>query len=273
MKPGVSVYSFVHSVMGGMSISELFRLYQAQGIKYIELLDQFIEGKYTPEYIKAQMEQYGLTISSYSISNDFVHCESLESEIDRVKRGIDSALFYGANVVRVFSANPKEGMDFESCFQLIVNAFKQCVPYAEEKQVVLALENHGVMAGKSTQVLRLLESVGSSWLKSTSDTGNFLLVNEAPYEAIKRLLPHIGLVHFKDFMETPSGRYETIDHSKRFDGCELGKGEVPLEKIVRLLKDSGYEGHISIEYEGASENISEVAASFRYLCAQVRSAP
>ena len=39
-------------------------------------------------------------------------------------------------------------------------------------------------------------------------------------------------------------------------GTIIGHGDVPIAKCVNILKKSGYEGWLSIEFEGKEENIS-----------------
>ena len=45
----------------------------------------------------------------------------------------------------------------------------------------------------------IIETIGSHALKANTDTGNFLLVGEKPFDAVKNLVNNIGFVHFKDF--------------------------------------------------------------------------
>ena len=57
-------------------------------------------------------------------------------------------------------------------------------------------------------------------------------------EALKRLRPHLFIVHLKDIKE--AGKHET---------CILGDGIVPIEKIVRHLVQTSYQGTLCLEHE------------------------
>ena len=93
---------------------------------------------------------------------------------------------------------------------------KKCAEVAEKAQVYLAIENHGLLAGTSAQVVEILKEVNSPYVKSTFDTGNFLLVHEKPTEAFNQLKNDIVHVHFKDFREK--------DENDLFNGFIQQKG-------------------------------------------------
>jgi sugar phosphate isomerase/epimerase len=116
--------------------------------------------------------------------------------------------------------------------------------------------NHGLFAGQSDQVLEIIEKVGSSSLRSTFDTGNFLLVNEDPTDAISKLKSQVAHVHFKDFLKVdPSYKGETYQalNGDKFKGAIVGDGQVDLTFILSNLKQLDYQGWLTVEFEGEEE--------------------
>ena len=112
------------------------------------------------------------------------------------------------------------------------------------------------MAGKSKQVLSIIERINSPYVKSTFDTGNFLLVHEDPLDAFNRLKDQIVHVHFKDFRQKEQN--EDVPSFRSIEGKEVvgvipGDGEVDLKSIVDGLKQVSYDGWLSIEYEGIED--------------------
>lgn len=252
MRLSVSLYSCNPPIRDGkMDIYDVMTFYKSCGVKYIEIVDCYVKDG-EKQKIKDFLDENGLKVSSYSASNDFVlgSEEERQKSIEYVKECCDTALFFGTNIVRVFSGNMDEGktLEYEQCVDRIVDGFKQCVKTAEEKGVYLCLENHGVLAGKPEQVKHIIDSVASPNLKSTADVGNFNIVGADPMEAVRMLIGDIGHVHFKDMTEVSEGGWVS-PQGKHFLGCELGKGVVDMEGVVKYLKDSGYDGYISIEYE------------------------
>lgn len=264
MQQGISLWSFVDFINKTISVKDLLTQYKNHNVPYVELLDYFLDGKENYDEIKKLLDQYGISVSSYSVSNEFVCCEDFDAEVERIKRGVDYANFFNAPVVRVFSGSLREGMSFDQAYDTIIKGFNNCVGYAQERNVTLALENHGRLAGKSSQLLQIINDVNSEALKLTVDTGNFVLVDEAPLIAIKAVINHIGHVHFKDFIKHESGKYRDTN-GQTYQGTVLGKGSIPLADIISLLKENDYKGNVSIEYEGLGEDIEEVWESYAYL--------
>ncbi|GAB2670265.1 sugar phosphate isomerase/epimerase family protein [Paenibacillus thermoaerophilus] len=108
--------------------------------------------------------------------------------------------------------------------------------------------------------LEIIRRVNSKALRSTFDTGNFLLVDEDPLRALDMLLPYIGHVHVKDFRETVGGRYQSLG-GKTYEGADLGQGAVPLVEIVKRLERAGYKGELVLEYEGTGDEAEGIRAS------------
>lgn len=115
---------------------------------------------------------------------------------------------------------------------------------------------------------QIIAAVGSPALGATLDTGNFLLVDENPTEAVRKLADKAAMVHFKDFKavdETVTERVYISKSGKRYQGTVIGQGDVDLPAIVSILAQNGYEGYLSIEFEGPGDPQDSVAASIEYV--------
>ncbi|MBE3554954.1 MAG: sugar phosphate isomerase/epimerase, partial [Thermicanus sp.] len=138
-------------------------------------------------------------------SNDFAtYDESLfKKGIDDIKRAVTLADRFGVKVVRIFAGDVKSGINYEQAKKRIVEGLKTVAEEAEKKKIFLGIENHGRLAGKSSQVKELIDTVGSDYIGSTFDMGNFILVGEDPIDAYKTLAKHVVHIHAKDFMKAP----------------------------------------------------------------------
>jgi sugar phosphate isomerase/epimerase len=226
------------------------------GTDGVELLDFYWKDKEKElqEVIEA-LKKLNLPVSAYDITNNFVKSSSVErhQEIEKVKNGVRTAKQLGTNIVRVFAGDLSDEFTFDDAKKWIIEGLKSCAADAEKEEVYLALENHGLLAGKSEQVAEIIGKVGSPYVKATFDTGNFLLVHEDPKDAFKKLKDQIVHVHFKDFRKKRSN--ETLKGFRSVQGKELigtvpGDGQVDLAYILQGLKDWHYDGWLSIEYEG-----------------------
>jgi len=255
---------------GNVDTKGFIELATQWNVKAVELLDCFFKSNEEVDMVIQILKEKGLSVSAYSIGNDFVVNDEkeLEKQIAYVKEGIDRAVKLGTSNLRVFSGSSKPDISFEKGVANIIEGFRSCVPYAEEKGIIMVLENHGLFAGTASKVRNIIETIGSPNLKANADTGNFLLVLENPVESVDNLKDIIGFVHFKDFkkLNEPNGKeaYTAIDGTL-YQGTPIGQGDVELEKIVEILGEAGYTGYLSIEYEGIGDPIKETAQSIDYL--------
>ena len=271
MKIGLSMWSFEKDAFAGaLDVAGFLRYSAGQGYQSVELLDCF--WKETPAEIAAAKKlaaELGIAIGCYSIGNDFAcpEPEKRAEQVEYVKRGIRVAAELGAPVLRVFGGSPKEGVTYAMARPWIVDSFRACAALAAEKSVVMAMENHGTLSGSGRQVREIIGAVGSPFFGSTADFGNFLLVDEVSIEAVRTVLPYLKHVHCKDFGPAPDGETRVFNSlaGKKFVGCILGEGSADVGAILKLVRESGYKGMISIEYEGLVPAAQGVPASHDFV--------
>lgn len=272
MKLGISMWSYVSPwKRGQLDIPGFIHECKRLNVDGVELLDFFWKDRAaeTP-LVKAALTETGLPVGVYSISNNFVKTDPAEraAQLDVVKKGVDSANEYGAKVVRVFAGDVHtDGITFEDGLQWIIEGLSAGAEYAVANGVTLALENHGKLAGKSSQVRTILDAVNSPGLGANPDTGNFLLVHQASHEAVDELANVAAMVHFKDFRLVPDD-YEGFAYTSleglKFAGMAVGEGDVDLPDCVVSLKRAGFNGWLNIEYEGEEIPQHAVARSVAY---------
>ncbi|HHV53977.1 MAG TPA: sugar phosphate isomerase/epimerase [Firmicutes bacterium] len=241
------------------------------GVSRVELLNVFWRDLTAelPAVIEF-LSDHGLRVSAYDATNNFVQesDEARQAELRRLLWDIEIARALGAPIVRVFSGDARPGIEFEKAKGWIVEGLRAASRYAARRGIVLALENHGLFAGRSEQVEEILDQVGSPALMANLDTANFLLVDDDPLAATRRLASRTGNVHLKDFREVApddQGPAYSSRSGKRFKGTIAGQGQVPIREIVAELKKAGYRGALSIEFEGREEPKAGTMESLRAL--------
>jgi sugar phosphate isomerase/epimerase len=257
MKISVSMYSLHSSIMKeNWTILDFLTFAKSIGLEGVELLDFYWKDVNTEwKEVVAKLNEYELSVSAYDVSNNFVkeNREERNQEIEKVKNGIHLAKLLGTNIVRVFCGDLHENIDYEQGKEWIIESLRECAKLAEAQHVYLAIENHGLLAGRSEQVREIIDQVKSTHVKSTFDTGNFLLVHENPLHAFEQLKHDIVHVHFKDFRrksENESLKGFRSIKGQEFIGVIPGEGDVPILEILSEFKSLKYNGWLSIEYEG-----------------------
>lgn len=260
MKLGVSMWS-LHKLYrkGEMDTVGFIEYIGSLGIDGVELLEFFWKDKENElPKVKEALEKYDLEVSAYAVSNNFVKetKEERNLEVDKIKVGVDMAIEFNSRIVRVFSGDLKPPFTYEQAKEWIIEGLKEGAKYAEKHNVILALENHGLLAGKSSQVREIIELVGSNYLRATVDIGNFLLVGESSVDAVKNLADVAVHIHLKDFKKVPPDyegeAYRGLGGIKLV-GTVAGEGEVNLPEVLKILNNSGYKGYLSLEYEGPED--------------------
>ncbi|RLE80381.1 MAG: sugar phosphate isomerase/epimerase [Thermoprotei archaeon] len=257
MKVSITIYSYARYFREGRAtVREFIDFAASLGVEGVDL-GYFWRDRGEMEEAKRLLRDKGLELACYITSNDFAQpeAERRAEQVDKVKRAVDDAEFMGVSKLRVFAGDLKEGIDYGVARDWVIDSLREVSKYAEEKGIVLALENHGRLFGKWSQILDLLEAVNSPYLKVNFDIGNFLLVGDDPIEAAEKLREHIVHVHVKDFEK----------RGDRFIGCTIGEGVVDVKGVIKRLHDLGYDGYLSIEYEGYEDNKIGISKGVRYV--------
>jgi sugar phosphate isomerase/epimerase len=285
MKLAVSMWSYFHPWKdGNLDIPGFIHAAKEAGAEGVELLDFFYNDPgqprvnlFTTEQVTDKrnqafqaLQQTGLPCPIFSVANNFAKLDPSERavEVDKIKFGVDEALSFNAKVVRVFAGDVHGDLTFEQVRTWIVEGLAAASEYAHAYGIRLALENHGKLAGRGDQVRSLIQDVrqlsGNDALGANPDTGNFLLVNQPSHEAIEQVADLANMVHFKDFISAPADHegfaYEALDGS-RFVGTAVGEGEVQLATCINSLKSAGFDGWLSVEYEGEESPFTAVPRS------------
>ncbi|MGF7031091.1 sugar phosphate isomerase/epimerase [Paenibacillus mucilaginosus] len=260
MNMALSIWSCHTYLQNGQWTNADFIRFAAQETKAagVELLTYFWKGEELEEVRKALAETR-IQVAAVGASNNFSHPDPQRrrAEVDEILAAVHLAETFGARIVRVFAGDrPPEGYAFDEVKAWIVEGLREAAAAAAEKDIVLCLENHGVFAGQAGQVQAILDEVGSPYLRSTFDTGNFLLVGEDPSAALEALGPQVAHVHFKDFVPVDEGyvgRAYTGLTGERFAGRIAGEGMIDLPGLLGRLHQGGYRGWLTVEYEGDDE--------------------
>ena len=274
MKLGVSSYSFAkYMKQTGNGYFELVPLAKELGFDAIEFLE--IPGDdpvATAKELKQHCAETGLTISAYTVGANLLKGDR-EETVKHLMLCVDVAAALGAPVMRhdICSALP-EGMDWETGMHEMVPMIRRITAYAKEKGVRTCSENHGRIYQDSERVERVINEVNDENYRWLVDVGNFLCVDENPVDAVRRALPYAIHVHVKDFLYRkvdelavlPEGFFKTRN-GNLLRGTILGHGDVPVFECLKLLKEAGYDGVCSLEFEGAEENMDALRLSLAYL--------
>ena len=167
---------------------------------------------------------------------------------DIVLNSLKAASELGSRTILIPVTNPN-GLDKKEADSFWVEELKAVAYHAQKYESILALElvgNSHVTSYK--EILNLIETVGSSSLRSYFDPTNSKSLGGDPIQDIRMLKDRIAQVHLKD----------TGDKL-------LGTGDVDLKGCVEALKEVGYRGYFILETEPTDDPDGAARHNLKYL--------
>jgi sugar phosphate isomerase/epimerase len=217
-------------------------------------------------------------LANYVVGADF-RDEDLEGQVERIRRHLDVAHAMGIRRFRhdvvAWAWRDADQAEFEATFARVVPVCQQIADHAAGLGIQTMVENHGFCFNNSERVRRLVHAVDRPNFGTLLDVGNFLCVDELPVPAVRQNLPIASVVHLKDFYlrdRAPSPAWLTTLSGAAILGAIAGFGDLPLRTILALVGASGFDGPVSIEFEGLEDDVLAVEtgiATVRAMVAEV----
>ena len=153
------------------------------------------------------------------------------------KQWIDVAAQIGSPSVRT---NISPAPDSQPDLWRTAESLKPVVEYAEEKKVVVNLENDNPVSEDPLFLVKLIEKVNSPWLRALPDFCNTLAV-----KGPERNYPGLDAMF---------GKAYNICHVKAREVGQEGKlAEVDMPRTFGIVKRHGYRGYLSMEFDSPGD--------------------
>lgn len=281
MKIGVSIYSF-HGYaspdsLGVKGCIDKAKEIGCQGVDMVEgpkfdTQEQYLAyAKDIGEYCK----KVDIETVCFCIGADFLN-RPLEQEIERVKSYVDIAKAYGCKILRHdatpgYPNNIKFGRSFDDVLPILAKAYRAVTEYAEKKGIKTCIENHGFFAQDPDRIEKLVNAVAHPNFGALVDIGNFSCADVDNGYAVGLTAPYAFHCHAKDFHKkdgngnNPGEGFFQTRAGNYLRGAIIGHGDVPVKKCISALKRVGYDGYLSIEFEGMEDPIKGITVGYNNL--------
>ena len=274
MKTCISLYSYWKVVKTGVITHyEAIEKIKALGMDAVELqiFDESVpEGVSMAQYARsltAHAASLGLDVPIFTVSSN-LYCADPEAELNRLCGMVDIAAECGIPLMRhdvtySFLGN-EPSKSPKKIIETVAPYIRRLAEYAKGKGVMTCSENHGRLIQDSYRMEELFYQVDHENYGLLCDIGNFGGADEDCAVAVSKLLPHIRFVHAKDAFKRDGMMYDPGRGYSRTRGGDFrratifGHGDVPTFKILAAIKRSGYDGYVSLEFEGMEETLSAV---------------
>jgi len=257
------------------------------GVDGLEMHNLFFEGKgdkYLDE-VRRKCKESNLAIPMMCFSPDFTQPDpqKRQEELIKQKKAIDLTVKVGGTFCRTLSGQNRPGLDRKQAVCWCVEMIREAIAYAEEKGVILNIENHykdgyweyPEFALQSDVFLEIIEQIDSPFFGVNFDPSNTIVAGEDPIELLQKIKNRVVTMHASD-RHLKGGSLEDLrkmeldplhGYAKSIQHGVIGQGLNDYDAIFRILKDAGFDGWISIE--DGMNGMDELRQSAEFLRAKI----
>jgi len=275
MQIGVSSYCYSQLInKGGFSLFDAIDHAAKTGYSHMEFSGFGSDDDENNHDLAKKLRDYtgekGLKIAAFLISADFLNNKD---EVARAKKCIDITNTLGAKMMRHDTTWKGAGQNFsyKNAIDAIAPAIREVTEYAASLGIKTMTENHGYFIQDSYRMEYLINTVNHPNYGVLADIGNFLCADESPIIAVDRVAPYVMHVHAKDFLfkkgtePSPGESWFKSRGGNHLRGTIVGHGIVPVAQCLNILKNSGYTGDISLEFEGPEDVLFAIESGYHFL--------
>ncbi len=269
----------VHRTMTIFDWIEMASDLPIDGLEFYDGFLESVEETYL-EKVLSSLDRHKLAMPMLCCSSDFTRPDPAERarEVEREKRLIDLTARLGGKFCRVLSGQRRPEVSRELGVRWVVECIQEVAGYAAKRQIVLAMENHykdnywqhPEFAQKREVFFEIVNRIESSWLGVQFDPSNAIVAGEDPLELLEQVKHRVVTMHASDRFLKPGHRLEelravedSLGYAAILSHGVVGKGLNDYPTILRILRDAGFDGWVSIE-DGLN-GLGEIRASAEFL--------
>ena len=225
---------------------------QQYGIGVVEYVNQFFKDKakdtgYLNELLKRCNDN---GIKNHLIMIDG---EGGLGELDSAKRTqaienhykwVDAAKYLGCLTIRVNAFGEGSAEDVQKA---AVDSLNRLGEYASKQNINVIVENHGGYSSNGQWLTAVMKTVNRPNVGILPDFGNFCIKREAGQQwagkCVEEYDKYKGVAEMMPYAKGASAKSYNFDA----DGNCV---EIDYQRMLKIIKDSGFHGYIGIEYEG-----------------------
>lgn len=147
----------------------------------------------------------------------------------------DAAAFLGCHSIRV---NARSSGSYEAQRDYAIDGLRRLAEAGAERGLNVIVENHGGLSSNGRWLAEVIDGVGLPNCGTLPDFGNFVIAPGEEYDryrGVMELMPYAKGVSAKSYGFDASGNEVRTDY----------------RRMMRIVLDAGYRGHVGIEWEGA----------------------
>lgn len=158
-----------------------------------------------------------------------------QQAVENHYKWVNMAKFMGCHTIRV---NAASSGSYEEQMERSADGLRSLSEYAAGENINIVVENHGGLSSNGEWLSSTIEMVDMPNCGTLPDFGNFTIGDGETYDnykGVEELMPYAKGVSAKTNVFDEEGNEANLDYPR----------------LLQIVKDAGYTGHIGIEYEGS----------------------
>jgi sugar phosphate isomerase/epimerase len=233
------------------SVLQLAKRHRLDGIDF-RGIGQTLDVTVAPEFTtglkesKAMIADSGLEVSGISTSINVCDPNKYKANMEEAKRVAGLALELGCPNIRVFGGGDVNALGRERCAEEGRMCLREILCIDGARWLTWLFETHDQWL-RAADLKMLLDRVPDPSIAVLWDIAHApRMVGETPDVTYAAIGGRVKYTHIKDEVHDPK-------HPKAMkDGWRYvppGEGQAPLKQALKLLKDGGYDGWLTLEHE------------------------
>jgi sugar phosphate isomerase/epimerase len=230
--------------------------YFVNGLGY----DPAVSLQSNPRALRRYLDQKGLRVSQIDGAFPLMGPDGSTFGVQYIQQSIRFAAEVGCPIVDTTDgAFRTEGYSDDGVFRITCENYKQCLAWAEDYNVILNIETHGPYTTNGDFLERLFTHFESEHLRFNFDTGNTFISGQDPLEYLKRFRKYLSHAHIKDVSPGLAAAVRGEETGIACSEVPIGGGvnAENIKKCIGFLRETQWNGVLSIECYGADENIRQ----------------
>jgi sugar phosphate isomerase/epimerase len=150
----------------------------------------------------------------------------------------------GAKVMRICAGGrATRPADWSAHRAALLPLLREATAFGEGGGVVLAIENHLDLLAE--ELVDLIETVNSPFLRVCFDTANNLRMGEDPLAVARLLAPYARATHVKNIVR----RTAPPNTMAQWPSTALDAGDIDIAAVLGILHAAGYDGVLALEID------------------------
>lgn len=180
----------------------------------------------------------------------YVDVERTKQRFAEIVCGMRHSSYLGVEMIVVHPCghlNYREEGNREIMMDYNLDFYRRLIPYAEEYNIKIAIENiNGTLTDTSDGLVELFDTLNNPVFTVCFDVGHAHIMGEDPADMIRKLGSRIGCTHIHD----NNGTGDT--HTLPF------YGNIDWESVTKAFADIRYDGNLSYEASGFVKDLPQV---------------